>query len=231
MCPAILFMKELSVFIDESGDFGNFEPHCRYYIVSFVFHDQAVDISSQVSVLDQKLDNLNIDHVVHTGPILRREPPYNHLQIQERKRILNAFVAFLRHVDVSYVCFLVDKKYINDPMKLISDLSRQISQFLQQHTSFFHSFNVVKVYYDNGQTELTKILASVLPIYLNNVVFNKVSPKDYKLFQAADYVCTFRLLKEKLDKDCLTKSDLKFFSGKRELKKTYLAPLLTKTFL
>ena len=66
---------------------------------------------------------------------------------------------------------------------------------------------------------------------LQNVVFNKVSPKDYKLFQAADYVCTFRLLKEKLDKDCLTKSDLKFFSGKRELKKTYLAPLLTKTFL
>ena len=116
-------------------------------------------------------------------------------------------------------------------MKLISDLSRQISQFLQQHTSFFHSFNVVKVYYDNGQTELTKILASVLPIYLNNVVFNKVSPKDYKLFQAADYVCTFRLLKEKLDNDCLTKSDLKFFSGKRELKKTYLVPLLSKTFL
>ena len=112
-----------------------------------------------------------------------------------------------------------------------SDLSRQISQFLQQHTSFFHSFNVVKVYYDNGQTELTKILASVLPIYLNNVVFNKVSPKDYKLFQAADYVCTFRLLKEKLDNDYLTKSDLKFFSGKRELKKTYLAPLLTKIFL
>ena len=64
--PPFLFMKELSIFIDESGDFGNFEPHCRYYLVSFVFHDQAVDISSQVSVLDRKLVNLNIDHVVHT---------------------------------------------------------------------------------------------------------------------------------------------------------------------
>jgi len=33
-------MKMLSIFVDESGDFGAFEPHCPYYLFSLVFHDQ-----------------------------------------------------------------------------------------------------------------------------------------------------------------------------------------------
>ena len=34
-------MRELSIFVDESGDFGEYEKHSPYYIVSMVFHDQA----------------------------------------------------------------------------------------------------------------------------------------------------------------------------------------------
>ena len=33
-------MKELSVFIDESGDFGEVKERPAYYLVTFVFHDQ-----------------------------------------------------------------------------------------------------------------------------------------------------------------------------------------------
>ena len=33
-------MAELSVFIDESGDFGPYEPHAPYYIITLLFHDQ-----------------------------------------------------------------------------------------------------------------------------------------------------------------------------------------------
>lgn len=29
-------MKELSIFIDESGDWGEYEKHCPYYIVTMV---------------------------------------------------------------------------------------------------------------------------------------------------------------------------------------------------
>lgn len=31
-------MRELSIFIDESGDFGPFEKHAPYYVLSLVFH-------------------------------------------------------------------------------------------------------------------------------------------------------------------------------------------------
>ena len=32
-------MKELSIFIDESGDFGSYEPHSPFYIITMVFHE------------------------------------------------------------------------------------------------------------------------------------------------------------------------------------------------
>lgn len=38
-------MKELSIFIDESGDFGETRDIRDYYLVTFVFHDQTNDIT------------------------------------------------------------------------------------------------------------------------------------------------------------------------------------------
>ena len=33
-------MRELSVFVDESGDFGEYDYHSPYYIITLVFHNQ-----------------------------------------------------------------------------------------------------------------------------------------------------------------------------------------------
>lgn len=35
-------MKELSVFVDESGEFGS---GSKYYLVTLLFHDQSVDVA------------------------------------------------------------------------------------------------------------------------------------------------------------------------------------------
>ena len=41
--PAIFIygglMKELSIFVDESGDFGEYDHHSPFYIISMVLHD------------------------------------------------------------------------------------------------------------------------------------------------------------------------------------------------
>ena len=47
-------MKELSVFIDESGDFGEYASHSPYYIITMVFHDQSIPITEAVHRLDQE---------------------------------------------------------------------------------------------------------------------------------------------------------------------------------
>ena len=47
-------MKELSVFVDESGDFGGYEIHSPYYIVTMVFHDQDIDITEKINASTSK---------------------------------------------------------------------------------------------------------------------------------------------------------------------------------
>ncbi len=40
-------MAALSIFVDESGDFGTYSPHSPYYIVTMLFHDQNYDVNPQ----------------------------------------------------------------------------------------------------------------------------------------------------------------------------------------
>ena len=48
-------MKTLSIFIDESGDFGPYNYLSPYYIVVMAFHDQAVNITEDINFLDERL--------------------------------------------------------------------------------------------------------------------------------------------------------------------------------
>ena len=82
-------MKELSIFIDESGDFGEFSKNSPYYLITMVFHDQDNDLSTNIKKLDTELDNLNMhNHLIHTESLIRREPPYNNLTPNERRSII-----------------------------------------------------------------------------------------------------------------------------------------------
>lgn len=46
-------MKTLSVFVDESGDFGAYQPHSPYYIFTLVFHDQGNSIEHPIDLLEK----------------------------------------------------------------------------------------------------------------------------------------------------------------------------------
>ena len=62
-------VSELSIFIDESGDFGPYGFHSPYYIITMVFHDQAVDISGPIAKLETviSLSQQRPDHYVRVG--------------------------------------------------------------------------------------------------------------------------------------------------------------------
>ena len=70
-------MKELSIFVDESGVFGPYEHHSPFYIVTFVFHDQSVDINSNINHLSNKITTSGLpNYTIHAGPLIRREHEY-----------------------------------------------------------------------------------------------------------------------------------------------------------
>ena len=86
-------MRELSIFIDESGDFGEYDYHSPYYIISMVFHNQETDISEPLEKLNTNLRNIDYpNHCIHTGPIIRRENEYEFESIENRRRIFNFMV-------------------------------------------------------------------------------------------------------------------------------------------
>lgn len=93
---------------------------------------------------------------------------------------------------------------------------------------YFASYDVIKVYYDNGQIELNKILSSVFNVLFDNVEFRKVIPSEYRLFQVADLICTLQLLELKCENHILSSSEKRFFVNDRVLKKNYLKPLKQK---
>lgn len=225
-------MNELSIFIDESGDFGKYDHHSPYYIIAMVFHDQNEDIGPAVSKLNRELSYLSLDDLcIHTGPIIRKEGIYINQSVSERRRIFNKMVAFIRQINIRYKCFLIEKKHFLNVVESTERLSEQISLFLRKHYEEFLSFDNVKIYYDNGQVEVSKILSSVFNTLLPNPVFRKVMPSEYKLFQAADLICTLELIRLKLKNNMLSKSERIFFGNTRDLKKNYIIPLSRKEWL
>ena len=92
-------MKELSIFIDESGDFGKYSFHSPYYIITMIFHNQIVDIQNQINHLNTELSYLGLDTLcIHTGPIIRKEEIYKDMNVIERRKIFNKISCFFLRI-------------------------------------------------------------------------------------------------------------------------------------
>ena len=168
------------------------------------------------------------NHCVHAGPIIRQEQEYRFETLEIRQKILKKMMSFFRQVDIQYKTFYIEKKHIADEVDAAGKLAKQLSQFLRDNLSFFTSYDIVKIYYDNGQIELNKILSSVFNVLFDHVEFRRVIPSDYRLFQVADLVCTLQLLELKNTNHNLSNSEKRFFENERTLKKNYLKPLKQK---
>ena len=222
-------MKELSIFIDESGDFGEYDKNAPYYIVALVIHHQEAEIQTQLRQLESALSELGFpQHCIHAGPIIRRENEYALENLHTRQSLLKKLMAFIRHIDISFTTIHIEKKQVKDTIDATGKLSKQLSRFIRDHYETFMSLDSIKVYYDNGQVELTRIISSVFNTLLEDVTFRKVIPSDYRLFQVADLICTIKLIELKLETHALSKSEMLFFGDERTLKKNYLKPLAAK---
>ena len=90
----------------------------------------------------------------------------------------------------------------------------------------------IKVYYDNGQAQVTSLLKEAFAIYSSRVEFTpNVVPTRYRLFQAADAISMLELVKAKLlENGAITESEDRFFGGVKNFRKNYLKPLSRKEY-
>lgn len=216
-------MKELSIFVDESGDFGEYDYHAPFYIISFILHNQEVDISEDVAKLENEMTYLGwSNHCVHVGPAIRGEYEYANIEPINRQKIVKRIATFTRKLNIKVKSFYVEKKHMEDSVEMTGKLSKLISIFIKDNMEYFLDYNSIKIYYDNGQVEVTRILSSVFNALLDNVEFKRVIPSDYRLFQVADLICTLKLIELKRNNNILSKSEKLFFVDDRTLKKNYL---------
>lgn len=222
--------SKLSIFIDESGDFGAYEAHSPYYLFSLVFHDQSKPIHDQAQKLEERMiySPFSTSHCFHTMPIIRREGDYRDLEVPERRKLLGYLLAFMRSCPISYTTVLVEKKKETDVVSLTSALTRGLANFIVANLAFFRKYDQVIVYYDNGQIELTKVLVAVFNSLVPFVEFRKVQPSQYRLFQVADLCCTMELIAYKQQHAQLSKSEIAFFGNTRDMNRNYLKPVFSK---
>ena len=224
-------MKTLSIFVDESGDFGEYDVHSPYYIISLIFHNQSISLSKQLNEIEQSLSNIGYPtHCVHTGPLIRGEEEYRDIDITERISILRKMMTFFRKTGICYKSFSIEKKQIEDASETIAKLNQQISDFVMAHFSEFAVYDKVIIYYDNGQIQVSRILKSSFGKLMNNVEFRKVIPSDYRLFQVADLTCSINLIKLKWMTHTMSKTEKMFFKNENILQKQYFRILNNKEY-
>ena len=107
---------------------------------------------------------------------------------------------------------------------MISHLSKSLKKSLTENIEYLNQFDTFIIYYDRGQAQVTRILSSVFSAVFSNktILFKEhVVPSNYKLFQAADVICTFELIAKKIELDNMSKSEQRFFKSKRDFKRNY----------
>lgn len=220
--------QELSIFIDESGDIG---PGSEHYLVTLVFHNQSEPIAPLVERLRLACMNLSVDvRAFHFTPIMRGHGEFLSVDPSDRKAAFNAFAFFVNKAPFTYVTFSYNKRKIEGAQKLRLIIERDIEQFVIDRLSFFQAFDIVKVYYDNGQKVVKDALHAALgaTIFQDAIEYRDAAPETYRLFQTADYVCGIELTEIRYASHREGSTEQAFFGGHEAFRKNYLKKLRRK---
>lgn len=134
-------------------------------------------------------------------------------------------MGFIRKVKIKHKSFFIEKKHVENITDAAGKLSKQIGAWVKDNYEMLLTYDVVKIYYDNGQVELSKILASVFNVLLPSVETRKVMPTDYRLFQVADFICTMKLTELKIENNIMSIQEKRFFGGEDGVMRNYLRDL------
>lgn len=221
---------ELSLFCDESGSDG---LDSRWYLLTLVAHDQSNRIEGSIDSYKRALEHKGLPDVpLHASPLMYGKDAYKNMPIETRKRLLSSFRVFFRHLPIRYWTLALELKGADTPESLENKMKRELVGFLFDNLEFFQGYDAVKIYYDNGQQSVAEALHKAIDYTLSKdaVVYKPAGQTDYRLAQAADYICTMELTALKYAAHKETNTDRKFFGSWSMFKKGFLKEVRAKLF-
>lgn len=225
---AELPVRELSVFIDESGNLGN---DSKYYIVGLVFHDQDESFTDEAFGYERLLSERGLpNYPFHSAPLIHGNEAYRDLEIADRTRLLSSFAAFAWRIPFRYHVFSYEKSWFEDKDAMSVRMRRDIISYLFEFLGFFQKYSCIKIYYDDGQKMITNVIHAAFEYALGSqaIVYRFANPGDYRLAQVSDFACGIELAAMKYEHHEEGKSDALFFGKARDFKKNYLKKLRKK---
>ena len=221
-------MRELGIFIDESGNFernnsGNNNLR-DLYIVSFLFHDKSISIESDIKNFEDFLlrNGLEKQLPIHSMPLIRQQKPYQIFNDDFRRKLFYRLFVLMRRLKLKHKTFVCDKKFCSSKQVIRQKLELYIKQMITDNHSYFNKFDEIVIYYDEGQDYLTKILHNAFLTNLKNYRFKEgVLQEEYRLLQCADMVCSLELIKQRKEHNEYIKAIDKFFVSESKFNKNY----------
>ena len=103
-------------------------------------------------------------------------------------------------------------------------MKRDLTVYLLDHLDCLQQFDRVKVYYDGGQHDVSGMLHAAIEYSLAReaILLRDAAPSDYRLAQAADFVCGIELAALRYSSHESTQTDAIFFGGSSAFKKNWL---------
>lgn len=143
------------------------------------------------------------------------------MSVAERKRLLSSFRVFFRHAPIRYHCIKLKTSDYASVEALAAAMRKRIVDFIFGRLGYFQEFDIVKVYYDDGQRSIAYAVHKALDYALSkqSVVYRETSSEQYRISQIADYVCTMELTALKYKSKTSTATDEKFFGSWSQFKK------------
>lgn len=224
-------MRELSVFVDESGNLGD---DAKYYLLALVLHDQSKDVFEHIGCYESILAQRALrDIPLHMNPLMRANEDYKGMTTKERNRLLTCFSSFVWKCPFSYAVLSYRKSYFKSNKDLFSKIKKDLILLLFDKLETLQAYDIVKIYYDDGQGMVTDALHAAFGYALNKqaITYRDCSHANFRLQQIADFICEIELAALKYEANESGRTERIFFGTNRDFKKNYLKKLRKKRLL
>lgn len=225
--------RTLSVYVDESGNFGDVRDSSRYCMVTLVFQDDIaknplLDQEYADGIFRQGADPESM--VFHTAPLIRQEDQFSAMSRNMRGKLFYQMLSYVRKSDLCFHCFMIDTRFVASVNQIVETLKKGVCGFFGEHSNFFDVHTALRIYYDAGQKGVSRILEAIPETCPCEIVWQQgVRQENCRMLQVADFICTVKLIEHRLKEGLpFNLSEQKFFGSPRTFERNVLRKIKPK---